>query len=256
MCGRFVSASPPEEIAEYFGAVLSDVVASDPVVASHEPRYNVAPTDDVFVVFVEEQQRRLDLYRWGLVPYGAADLSVGNRMINARAETLASKGVFRASLTKRRCIVPADGFYEWKVVGGTASKPRKQPYFIRPADGGQLAFAGLWSEWHGEVAGERSVVRSTTIITTEANDAMSALHHRMPVILPPDAWDEWLDPERRDVEDLERLLVPADGAVLAMHPVSPAVGNVRNDGPELIEEVDPDEGDAGGGGGGDQLTLL
>lgn len=249
MCGRFVSASPPEEIAEYF-----DAVASDAAIAEHAARYNVAPTDDVFVVFTEDLQRRLDAYRWGLVPYGAADLSVGNRMINARAETLATKGVFRASLAKRRCIVPADGFYEWKVIGGPPSKPVKQPYFIHPAPGEQLAFAGLWSEWHGDVAGERSVVRSTTIITTAANEAMAPLHDRMPVILPPETWDEWLDPDRRDLDALQRLLVGADAGVLRMHPVSRSVGNVRNDGPELIAEVEPEGGSDDEGGA--QLTLL
>ena len=179
MCGRFVSASPPEEIAEYFAAMMM----GDPL----EPNFNVAPTLDVYVVYEDGSERKLDQFHWGLVPGFAKDVKIGNRMINARAETLATNNSFKHSFARRRCIVPADGFYEWQAVAG---QKRKQPYFIHRQDDEPLAFAGLWAEWRGQVAGEQVVVRSTTIITTEANETMAPVHDRMPVILPRRAWDE------------------------------------------------------------------
>lgn len=226
MCGRFVSASPPEEIAEYFGATD---VGDFP-----EPNFNVAPTSDVLVVYSDGSARRLDSFHWGLVPSWAKDVGVGNRMINARAETLAEKGAFRRSFERRRCIVPADGFYEWKAVAGSR---RKQPYYVHRVDDEPLAFAGLWAEWRGAVAGEPVTVRSTTIITTSANETMAAIHDRMPVMLPPTTWETWLDPMNREIDRLQPLLVPAPPLLITMHPVSTDVGNARNQGAHLIERI-------------------
>jgi putative SOS response-associated peptidase YedK len=224
-----VSSSPPEEIAEYFGAT--------DVGATLAENYNVAPTQDIYVVYEDGQTRRVDAFHWGLVPGFAKDLKIGNRMINARAETVATNGSFKSSLARRRCIVPADGFYEWKAVPGRKSK---QPYFIHRPDGEPYALAGLWAEWRGEVGGEPTVVRSTTIITTDANDEMSQLHDRMPVILPRSAWDTWLDPEVQDLARVSTLLVPAPNRLTTFHPVSTEVNNARNEGGRhLVDEVAP-----------------
>jgi len=251
MCGRFVSASPPEEIAEYFAAILE----GDPL----EPRYNVAPTLDVYVVYEDgsavrsdgHAERRLDQFHWGLVPSFATDLKIGARMINARSETAATNNSFKHSLARRRCIVPADGFYEWRAVAG---QKRKQPFYIHRRDDEPLAFAGLWAEWKGQVAGEDVVVRSTTILTTSANETMAPIHDRMPVILPRRAWDEWLDPTMLQVERVQPLLVPAPPTLLTMHPVSTDVGNARNEGPHLVDEIPA--ADLVGAGEAEQQTLL
>ena len=229
MCGRFVSSSPPEEIARYFGATELGAHLAE--------NFNVAPTSDVYVVYEDGDTRRVDPFHWGLLPHWAKDLSVGNRMFNARAETVATKSAFRSSLIKRRCIVPVDGFYEWKAVPGRRTK---QPYFIHPRDGELMAFGGLWSEWHGEVAGEPTSVRSTSIITCAANEAMSELHDRMPVILPASAWDLWLDPDVRDIVQVSSLLVPAPNQLITFHPVSTEVNNARNNGEHLVDEVEID----------------
>jgi putative SOS response-associated peptidase YedK len=233
MCGRFVSASPPAEIARYFGVTeTADVEA--------RANYNVAPTTDVWVVHADGGVRRLDPFRWGLVPHWAKDLSIGSKMINARAETVATKNAFKSSLAKRRCIVPADGFYEWKAPG--PGQKRKQPYFIHRPDGEPFAFGGLWTEWRGkDTNGEDVTVRTTTIITGPANEKMAELHDRMPIILPPSAWEEWLDPEQRDLDTIGRFLVPAPPELIEFHPVSTDVNSVRNNDPHLVERV---EGDA------------
>lgn len=231
MCGRFVSSSSPDEIANYFDAQA-------PAEAAAEPNYNVAPTTDVFVVLEDGGIRRVARHHWGLVPFWAKDPSVGNRMINARSETLSTKNAYRKAYQKRRCIVPVDGFYEWKKLPGRRTK---QPYFIHRPDDEPLALAGLWEEWHspdrGDGAGE--TLRSTTIITTTPNEPMAAIHDRMPVILPANAWAEWLDPANADVDTLGRLLVPAPPEIITMHPVSTEVGNVRNRGAHLVDPVDP-----------------
>lgn len=235
MCGRFVSKSDPEEIARYFAV---DTLAERLVEEQQEPNYNVAPTTDVLVVHEDGEERRLDRFRWGLVPFWAKDPSVGNRMINARAETLTTKNAYKRALERRRCIIPADGFYEWKVVPGRRAK---QPYFIHRRDGDPLAFAGLWERWRpkdGE--GEVETLRSCTIVTGPANEVVAPIHDRMPVVLPPSAWDTWLDPEVDDLELLTGLLVPAPAELFVAHPVSTAVNNVRNRGPELVEPVDPE----------------
>lgn len=245
MCGRFVSSSPPDEVARYF-----DVDRTSEEALAHEPDHNTAPTSDVLVVVEEEGARSLDCYRWGLVPPWADDLKVGNRMINARAESLAEKPAYRRAFAKRRCIVPVDGFYEWQKVGGSGAK-KKQPWYVHRPDGEPYAVAGLWEQWRGRLPGDGDqevVVRSLVIITGEPNDAMARIHDRMPVILPPESWEEWLSPENHDVAGLQRLLVPAPSSITAMHPVSTEVNNVRNNGEHLTREVDPETGEPVGGG--------
>lgn len=235
MCGRFVSVSPPDEVARYFGADGSTEVVL-------EPSYNVAPTDDVYVVYQSGDARRLDTFHWGLVPFWAKDPSVGNRMINARAEGLAAKGAYRNAFAKQRCLIPADGFYEWQRVPG---RKQKQPYFVHRSDDEPMAFAALWERWRGPDGPDRSL-RSCTIVTTKANETMEPIHDRMPVVLPPAVWDEWLDPDGHDTSALEQLLVPAPPRIIAVHPVSTAVGNVANNRAELLEPVDPALADDGG----------
>jgi putative SOS response-associated peptidase YedK len=231
MCGRFVSASPPDELAQYFDAVLSESLL--------EPSYNVAPTNDVYAVLDDGGVRRVDAFHWGLVPVWAKDPKVGSRMINARAETLASKGAFKPAYRRRRCLIPADGFYEWKRLGGK----RKQPYYIHRTDGEPLAFAGLWEVWRGPDK-QGDALRSCTIVTTQANETMAPLHDRMPVILPRSAWEAWLDPANDDIDTLGKLLVPAPPTLLTTYPVSTQVNSVRNKGAELLDRVDPGEPDA------------
>lgn len=237
MCGRFVSSSPPDELAKYFAV---EQVAEQAL----EPSYNVAPTNDVYVVLESGGVRRLDTFHWGLVPFWAKDPSVGNKMINARAESLTTKNAFKRAFTKRRCIIPADGFYEWKKIPGQRTK---QPMFIQRTDGEPLAFAGLWELWRPKDAAEgddSQLLRSCTIITGRPNERVAEVHDRMPVMLPPSAWDAWLDPANDDLDTLGKLLVPAPSDVVAVHPVSTAVNNVRLKGPELIDEVSPEDGTA------------
>lgn len=245
MCGRFVSSSGAEDIARYF-----DIDEVSEQALEHEPNFNTAPTTDVFVVFADGSTRRLDTFHWGLVPRWAKDLKIGNRLINARAESVADKPAFRSAFKRRRCILPADGFYEWNRPEGAG---HKQPWFIHRPDGEPYAFAGLWEEWRGNLPtaadapdadeqpkGEEVTVRSTTIITGTPNDRMAELHDRMPVILPASAWAQWLDPDT-DTEVLQTLLVPAPPRVIEFHPVSTEVNNVRNKGAHLTEPVQLDQ---------------
>lgn len=245
MCGRFVSSTPPDQLATYF-----DVDGLAEQLVDRGPNFNTAPTTGVFVVHQDRQLRRLDSFRWGLVPSWAKDLSIGARMINARAETVAAKPAFRSAFAKRRCIIPADGFYEWTLPAGSK---KKQPYFIHRPDGEPFAFAGLWETWKGPKGKDGDVdptmapaepLRSCSIVTTSANEAMSALHDRMPVILPSDAWDTWLDPEQHDTELLGGLLVPAPSELIAFHPVSTEVNNARNKGEHLTDEIEPSDDQA------------
>jgi putative SOS response-associated peptidase YedK len=225
MCGRFVSATPPDQIAAYFGTEAPEAVL--------EPSYNVTPTKDVYAVLADGSTRHLDAFHWGLVPRWAKEVKIGARMINARAETLAGKGAYKSAFQKRRCLVPADGFYEWAKRPGVKAK---QPFFVHHPDGEPYAFAGLWEVWRGP-DGEGEPMRSLTIITTTPNEVMATVHDRMPVILPPEAWDTWLDRENDDLELLGRLLVPAAPERTVLRPVSTEVNNVRNDGPQLTDEV-------------------
>ncbi|MGY6499650.1 MAG: SOS response-associated peptidase [Acidimicrobiales bacterium] len=239
MCGRYVSSSSPDEIASYFGAVLT----AETLV---EPEYNVAPTRNVWTVFDDGDTRRLDLARWGLVPFWAKDLSIGNRMINARSETVADKNAFKKAFRRQRCIVPADGFFEWTSEPG---RRQKQPWFIHRPDGEPYAFAGLWETWRGPDR-DAEPVRTCTILTGAANEAMAPIHDRMPIMLPPDAWQTWLDPAQQDVEALGRFLVPAPPPLITFHPVSVEVNNARNHGAHLIEPVELPASDAGDAGAG------
>jgi putative SOS response-associated peptidase YedK len=234
MCGRFVSSSPPDELAKYFDveAVAESVL---------EPSFNVAPSQDVYVVLERGGLRRLDTFHWGLVPFWAKDPSTGTKMINARVESIAEKSAYRRAFQKRRCIIPADGFYEWKKVPGQKAR---QPYFIHRTDGEPMAFAGLWEVWRPAEDVERTgdPLRSCTIITGQPNEKIAEIHDRMPVMLPPSAWETWLDPENDDLEALGKLLVPAPASLLALHPVSRAVNNVRDNSPDMIEPVPGDAG--------------
>ncbi len=223
MCGRYVAAAPPSELAKYFGAAMQ----SETVL---EPSYNVAPTNEVYAVVERDDERVLDHFRWGLVPLWAKDLAIGSKMINARAEGIATKNAYRHALRKQRCIIPAEGFFEWKKIQG---EKRKQPMFIHRVDGEPLAFAGLWETWRGPDR-DGDPLYTCTIITTSANETMAPVHDRMPVILPPDLWEQWLDPDMRDTDELVKFLAPAPASLLTLYPVSTAVNHVRNKGVELI----------------------
>jgi putative SOS response-associated peptidase YedK len=236
MCGRFVSASSPERIAEYFGAAFEGETLGE--------NYNVAPTNDIYAVVAgPDGKPRLEVFHWGLIPVWAKDIKVGYKMINARSETLTSKPAYKGVFKKSRCIIPMDGFYEWKAgaPGGPVTKsgkPAKQPMYINRLDGEPLAVAGLWSAWR-DPAGDPAAdwLHSATVVTTSANGTMSPIHDRMPVILPQSAWDAWLDPENQDLESLSGLLLPASDSLLTVRAVSTEVNNVRNKSPELIEPV-------------------
>jgi putative SOS response-associated peptidase YedK len=232
MCGRYVQASSPALLAERFG-----VTEIRERLAEREPDYNVTPRREVPVVAVtagDDPHRTLDLLRWGLVPSWAKDLSIGDRMINARAETVATKPAYRKAFEKRRCIIPADGFYEWRRIPGRRTK---QPYFIHRIDREPLAFAGLWERWKPKDDPDAPWTRSCAIVTTGANATLTLVHDRMPVVLPESAWEEWLDPENHDVERLQRLLVPAPADEFALYPVSTAVNRPVENSSALLEPV-------------------
>lgn len=228
MCGRYQLNRPPAEIARWMGIRTG-------VLPNVGPRYNIAPTQTAPVVrrHPETGERHLDLLRWGLVPHWAKDPSIGARMINARSETIATTPAFRDSFRSRRCLVPADGFYEWK-----GEKPPKQPYAIARADGGPIAFAGLWTGWRDPASGE--VLRSFTIATTDANATLRPLHERMPVILGEEDWPAWLGDAEAEPAALQALLRPCPDGWLRYWPVSRRVGNVREDDAGLLEPVEPE----------------
>jgi putative SOS response-associated peptidase YedK len=233
MCGRYATTRSAPDLSELFGATdeTAGGLASD---------YNVAPTDPVPIV---RRSRRvagpvLTVARWGLVPSWASDTRGAARMINARAETVSTNASFKTAMRRRRCIIPADGFYEWQRLGGEGKKPRKQPFFIRRRDGKPMALAGLWEVWKPRDDPDADWLRSTTIITGEPNELVARLHDRMPVILPEDTWDTWLDRDNEDVESLMGLLVPYPVDLLEAYPVDTLVNSVQNDGPELIEPLE------------------
>jgi len=231
MCGRFVSSTPVSVLAERF--LVAEVTA-----AERGPRYNVAPSDEVLAVASSRGTRRLGTLSWGLVPHWASGPAARRRLVNLRSETLAARPGFRTVLVRRRCIVPADGFYEWRraPVGGT-----KQAFLVRARDGAPLAMAGLWDVWADPDAQGADRLRTCAVLTTAPNDVVAAVHDRMPAILPEADWDDWLDPAVDDADHLSALLRPFDPQELELVPVGPAVNSVRNDGPELTRRVAPVE---------------
>lgn len=235
MCGRYTSTSTLKELAAIFDA---EEVRAEPLPA----RYNVAPTLDVYAVAMREGHRALGTFRWGLVPSWAKDPAVGNRMINARAEGIASKPAYKAALARRRCIIPADFFYEWQRRTNPDGRPAgKLPYAIHRADGEPMAFAGLWEVWRDRSEPDAPPLKTCVIITTEANDLVAPIHDRMPVVLGRESWQRWLDPSTEAAE-ATGLLVPAPSDWFEVFPVSSRVNNVRNEGPELLEPLDPPPG--------------
>lgn len=222
MCGRYTLSSKGDEVALLFDL---QEIPQLPL------RYNIAPTQETAVVRVERpgEPRRLDLLRWGLIPYWAKEASIGNRMINARAESVAEKPAYRWSFRKKRCLIPTDGFYEWKKEGKA-----KQPYLIRRKDAKPFAFAGLWDRWQDP---ERGPIDTFTILTTDANELIRPLHDRMPVILDPRDFDLWLDPAFENRESLQPLLAPFDPGQMETFPVSRAVNSPANDVADCIEPL-------------------
>lgn len=243
MCGRYAATKDPATLAAEFDAI--DDTGADPPRAD----YNVAPTRSVVTVVQRHPrdeegkpdesrtERSLRLMRWGLVPNWAKDPSVGNRMINTRSESAAEKPAFRSSLARRRCLLPADGWYEWRRDG-----KHKQPFFMTTTDGSSLALAGIWSTWRPKDADEDEPPLVTcSILTTDAVGQLAEIHDRMPLLLPRSAWERWLDPDSTDVSTL--LRPPEEDLVgaLELRPVSDAVNKVGNNGPELLEPITLDE---------------
>lgn len=226
MCGRFTLFSEPGDLARLFAV---DEVRTDPM----PPRYNIAPTQEVYAVAEHpEGARRLGTLRWGFVPHWAKEARSGP--INARAETLREKPMFRDSFVKRRCIIPADGFYEWREDPQTGAK---LPHYARRSDHTPLAFAGLWSVWYPD-DDEREPLRTCVIITTDAIGSLKEIHPRMPAMLPPDAWDVWLDPSEGDADRLQGLLAPRLPDGLETYVVSTRVNSARNEGEELVQPAE------------------
>lgn len=249
MCGRYASSRRPEDLIEEFE------VEESRVPAPLDPDWNVAPTKEVYAVVERpprreadaegdepEPQRQLRVLRWGLVPSWAKDPSIGNRMINARMETVAEKPAYRKSFAARRCLLPADGYFEWYPTSERtrAGKPRKQPFFIRPRGGGALAMAGLYEIWRDPTRDEDDPDRfrwTCTVLTTRAEDDLGHIHDRMPLMVGPGRWAAWLDPRSSGTDDLLGLLVPAAPGGLEAYPVSARVSDVRNNGPDLVEPL-------------------
>ena len=236
MCGRYASSRDARDLVDAFEV-------EEPPEQVLPPSWNVAPTDPVYAVLGRGGTRSLRVLRWGLVPSWAKDAKGAARLINARSETLTSKPAFRSAYARRRCLVPADGYYEWQRDGTT-----KQPWFLTSRDGAPLPMAGLYEVWSRE-DGER--LWTCTVITTDAADELGHIHDRTPLLVPREDWGRWLDPEVEDPG--QELLVPATPGVLDAWPVSPAVGNVRVNGPELVE---PLPRPAAAGPGGDAAPTL
>ncbi|CAB4748612.1 unannotated protein [freshwater metagenome] len=248
MCGRYASSRRPEDLVEEFEV-------DQPVLETAlEPDFNVAPTKDVYAVLERpaigderpQPERQLRVLRWGLVPSWAKDPTIGNRMINARVETVAEKPAYKRAFAKRRCLLPADGYFEWYPTEQrtSAGKPLKQPFFIRPKDHGVLAMAGLYEIWRDPTRADDDPHRflwTATVITTDAEDDLGHIHDRMPMMVERDRWAAWLD-TTAGADDLRDLLQPAAPSRLEAYPVSTLVSNVRNNGPELVEPL-PLEGE-------------
>jgi putative SOS response-associated peptidase YedK len=237
VCGRYASTST---VADLQSVLEVDEVRAEPLPA----RYNVAPTLPVYSVAISRSggygpRRVLGTFRWGLVPSWAEDRSVGARMINARAEGIASRGPYRGAVTRRRCLIPADAFYEWQ-----RRDQGKLPFAFRRRDGVAMAFAGIWEAWRDRRDPDGEWLRTCAVLTTSANELMAPIHDRMPVVLEPAAWDAWLDPGT-DLETVEKLLATPAADVLDAWPVSTLVNNVANDGPRLLDPLLPPAGAAG-----------
>jgi len=223
MCGRYNLITDPQALVDFF-QVRNRIEL--------EPRFNIAPSQESPVVRVDENGRQLALMRWGLIPHWAKDIKIGYHTINARAETVASKPAYRSAFRKRRCLVPATGFYEWQ-----AGSEGKQPYHIRVGEGRLFAFAGLWERWQQESA---EPLESFTIIVTNANEVVRPIHERMPVILHPDDYATWLDPAIHDPARIQPLLRPCPSDWLNHYPVSRHVNSPAHDDPACLLAADPE----------------
>ena len=224
MCGRFVGFSTLEMLLAHFPIDVADVEVT--------PNYNVAPTQEILAISRHKDKNHLLKYHWGLVPFWAKDLSIGNKLINARSETVATKPSFRTAFKERRCLIPSNGFYEWK-----GTKGQKQPMFLTLPDGYPFAFAGLWEYWDNR-GKEEAPYRSCTILTRGASDSVKPIHHRMPVILRPESFDVWLDPENQDIGSISDIIQRQIYTELISIPVSKQVNSVRNNGPENIHAIE------------------
>jgi len=220
MCGRFVGFRNIEELIEHFPIDISNVEVT--------ANFNVAPSQEILSIIRHDNQNHLEKLCWGLVPFWAKDTTIGNRMINARSETVATKPSFRTAFKKRRCLIIADGFYEWK-----GKKGQKQPIFLTLPNGNPFAFAGLWEVWDNK--GKEPPHRSCTILTREASESVMPIHHRMPVILKPDAYDSWLSPDNQGVESLQKIIQNQIYTELTSTPVSKQVNSVKNNRPGNIQ---------------------
>jgi putative SOS response-associated peptidase YedK len=223
MCGRFSLVADPDDLHEAFPWLNIPLTAA-------VPRYNIAPTQPVAVI-PNDGKNQLDYFIWGLIPSWAKDPTIGNRMINARAETLSEKPSFRTAFRRRRCLIPADGFFEWKALPG---KKAKAPMYVCMKSGDPFAFAGLWESWNSP---DGSTIQSCAIITTEPNSLMKEIHNRMPVILPASVYDQWLEPGEVDARRLEALLLPYPAEEMTAYAVSTLVNSPANDLPACIEPV-------------------
>lgn len=276
MCGRYVSKQDPADLARQFE--VDQLALDDGPDSGAAPDYNVAPSKPVLAVLERRPRgkesggdtageggapgasRQLRTVRWGLVPSWAKDPSIGNRLVNARIETADTKPSFRRAFAKRRCVLPADGYYEWYTPEGdegetkAARRARKQPFFIHRADGATLAMAGLYELWrdpHRDADDPAAWRWTTVVLTTSATDTLGRIHGRMPLLVPADAYDTWLTTEDADAERLKELLVPAlavgegrpAGDDLVAYPVSTTVNNVRNNGPELVDPLPAEDVD-------------
>jgi putative SOS response-associated peptidase YedK len=247
MCGRYAASRSPDDLVTEFEVQRDE---TDGVVLPAD--YNVAPTKSVYVVLTRahrdesEPHRALRVVTWGLVPSWAKDRSIGSRMINARLETAAQKPAFRRAFSRRRCLVPADGYYEWYTPTATAGtgKPRKQPFYIHRPDGRPLALAGLYEFWKpadADPADRAAWLTTMALLTTSAPDDTGRIHDRAPLMLPAEHYAAWLDPATTDPNEVLDLLAPAAPGPLAAYPVSTQVNNVRNNGPSLTEPLPPDD---------------
>jgi len=246
MCGRYASSRDPADLVAEFEIDAGNVKET---VLAAEANYNVAPTQSVVAVVERKDRdepdtvhRKLTTLSWGLVPSWAKDPSIGNKMINARMETVAEKPAFKRAFAVRRCLLPADGYFEWYATEQKLKgKPVKQPYFIHPKDGGILAMAGLYEIWRDKSVEDPDAddawLWTCTVLTTSAPDDLGRIHDRMPLLVEKDRYDAWLDPRSSDPDTLLGLLVPAAPGRLEAYPVSRAVNSVKNNGPELVERV-------------------